>query len=87
LVGLVHGAGGSGGVGILLVASIHSRAVAFAALVLLAGATTVAMAVLSGSFGLALPRWRHLLPAPLAICSLAFGLWYVIAAVGVGPLS
>jgi hypothetical protein len=84
-VGLLHGASGSAGVGILLVASIHSQAVAVAALVLLAVATAVAMAVLSGGFGLALPRWRRLLPAPLAFASLAYGLWYVVAAVGVGP--
>jgi ABC-type nickel/cobalt efflux system permease component RcnA len=83
-VGLLHGAGGSAGVGILLIASIHSRGVAVAALLLLAGATALAMAVLSGGFGLALPRWRHVLPAPLALASLAFGLWYVVAAVGVG---
>ena len=86
-VGLVHGAGGSAGVGILLMASIHSQAVAVAALILFGLATAVAMAVLSGGFGLALPRWRHLLPAPLAVASLAFGLWYVVAAVGAGPLT
>jgi ABC-type nickel/cobalt efflux system permease component RcnA len=83
-VGLLHGAGGSAGVGVLLIASIHSRGVAVAALLLLAAATAVAMAVLSGGFGLALPRWRHVLPAPLALASLAFGLWYVVAA-GFGP--
>ena len=83
-VGLLHGAGGSAGIGILLIASIQSRGVAVAALLLLAAATALAMAALSGGFGLALPRWRHVLPAPLALASLAFGLWYVVAAVGVG---
>jgi ABC-type nickel/cobalt efflux system permease component RcnA len=86
-VGLVHGAGGSAGVGILLVASIDSQAVAAVALAVLALATTATMAVLSSCFGLALPRWRHLLPAPLAFAGLAFGLWYVVAAVAVGPLT
>jgi ABC-type nickel/cobalt efflux system permease component RcnA len=83
-VGLVHGAGGSAGAAILLVASIHSRAVAAAALALLAMTTAATMAMLSGGFSLAFPRWRYLLPAPLAVASLVFGVWYVIAAVGVG---
>ena len=64
-IGIAHGAGGSGGVGILLVASIQSQPVAVAALVLLAAGTAAAMTALSGGLGLALFRWRSsFLPAP-----------------------
>jgi hypothetical protein len=84
-IGIVHGAGGSAGLGILLVASIHSQAVAVAALVILALATCAAMTVLSSGFGLALFRWRNLLPAPLGAASLAFGVWYLLGALSFVP--
>ena len=53
-IGLVHGMGGSAGVGILLLAAIHDRGVAVAALALFALFTAVSMALLSTGFGLTL---------------------------------
>ena len=53
-IGLVHGMGGSAGVGILLVASIESTALAVVSLALLAVFTAVSMAMLSTGFGRAL---------------------------------
>ena len=50
-IGLVHGMGGSAGVGILLVASIESTALAVASLGLLAVFTAASMTLLSGGFG------------------------------------
>ena len=47
-IGLVHGMGGSAGVGILLVASIESTPLAVTSLALLAIFTAVSMTVLSG---------------------------------------
>jgi ABC-type nickel/cobalt efflux system permease component RcnA len=84
-VGLLHGAGGSGGVAVLLVASIHEQTVAAVALVLLGLATAVAMAAFSSGFGLALFRWRRVLPAPLTLASLGFGIWYLLAATSIVP--
>jgi ABC-type nickel/cobalt efflux system permease component RcnA len=85
-IGIAHGAGGSAGVGILLVASIHSRPVAVAALVLLAAGTAAAMTALSGGLGLALFRRRSsLLPAPLGAASLAIGVWYLLGALSLIP--
>jgi hypothetical protein len=85
-IGIAHGAGGSGGVGILLVASIQSRPVAVAALVVLAAGTAAAMTALSGGLGLALFRWRSsFLPAPLGAASLAFGVWYLLDALSLAP--
>jgi ABC-type nickel/cobalt efflux system permease component RcnA len=85
-IGIAHGAGGSAGVGILLVASIHSRPVAAVALVLLAAGTAAAMTALSGGLGLAVFRWRSsFFPAPLGGASLAFGVWYLLGALSLVP--
>lgn len=84
-IGLVHGAGGSAGVGVLLVASIESTALAIASLVVLAACTAVSMWMLSMAFGLTLDTRRvrrgfnGFAPA-LGLLSLAFGTWYVAAA-------
>jgi high-affinity nickel-transport protein len=84
-VGLVHGIGGSAGVGLLLLATIPSEAVAVASLVLLAVFTAVSMSVITAAFGLAVsvPRVeaasRAVIPV-LGVASLAFGLWYAAAA-------
>ncbi|MEO8290457.1 MAG: hypothetical protein ABI649_05615 [Gaiellaceae bacterium] len=81
MIGIAHGAGGSAGIGVLLVASIDSRPVAVAALLLLAAGTAAAMTALSGGLGLALFRWRSsFLPAPLGAASLAIGVWYLLGA-------
>jgi ABC-type nickel/cobalt efflux system permease component RcnA len=85
-VGLLHGIGGSAGVGILLVTTIDSRGLALVALAILATFTAVSMTLLTTGFGLTLtsqPLGRFV-PA-LGTASLAFGLWYALGAQGVLP--
>jgi hypothetical protein len=89
-IGLVHGMGGSAGVGVLLVASIQSTVFAVVSLLLLALFTAVSMAMLSTGFGLALVsrplRAAFVGVAPaLGAASLAFGLWYASAAWSLAP--
>lgn len=84
-IGLVHGAGGSAGVGVLLVAAVPGTAAGLAALVLLAVGTGVSMAAVSSGFGYTLSRGpllrRFERAAPvLGSLSVAFGLWYGLAA-------
>src|SRR3954452_19104342 len=57
-IGLVHGTGGSAGVGVLLLAAMPSRALAVASLVVLAVFTAVSMTMVTGGYGrmLAEPR-------------------------------
>lgn len=89
-IGLVHGVGGSAGVGVLLLASIDSTALAVVSLVLLALFTAVSMAVLSTGFGLTLvsrpvrAAFDSVVPV-LGLASLAFGVWYGTAAWGLAP--
>lgn len=89
-IGLVHGMGGSAGVGVLLLAAIHDRAVAVLALALFAVCTAISMAALSTGFGLTLssePARRsfgRLAPA-LGAVSLLFGVWYALGALQVAP--
>jgi high-affinity nickel permease len=89
-IGLMHGIGGSAGVGVLLLASIGSRTLALIALVLFAACTAVSMSLLTTAVGATLtrPRLRHgfarLAPAFGAV-SLAFGAWYALGAQGVVP--
>lgn len=84
-IGLLHGIGGSAGVGVLLVASIASKPLAVLALALLAVATALAMWLVTTGYG------RTLVSRPVAgalpvvapalgVASLGFGLWYVAAA-------
>jgi ABC-type nickel/cobalt efflux system permease component RcnA len=89
-IGLVHGMGGSAGVGVLLLASIHDRLIASAALGLYAFCTALSMAALSTGFGMTLASEpaRRLFPriAPvLGVASLAFGLWYALGALSLAP--
>jgi len=89
-IGLLHGMGGSAGVGVLLLASIQSRALAVAALGLFALFTAVSMAVLSTGFGLTLSSARarrsfHRLAPALGFASLLFGVWYALGALAVAP--
>ena len=89
-IGLVHGMGGSAGVGVLLLASIHDRPVAVAALGLFALCTAISMAALSTGWGLALatsPARNSLARfAPiLGSASLAFGVWYALSALSLAP--
>jgi ABC-type nickel/cobalt efflux system permease component RcnA len=89
-IGLAHGIGGSAGVGVLIVASVESAALAVLSLALLAAFTAVSMCALSTGFGLALVSrpvrnaWRGVAPA-LGAASLAFGVWYGTAAWGLAP--
>ena len=84
-IGLVHGLGGSAGVGVLLVATIDSTAVAVPALAVFALFTAVSMTSLTTGFGLTLASRPvraaidRIAPA-LAVCSLAFGVWYAAGA-------
>ncbi len=89
-IGLIHGTGGSAGVGVLLLASIHDHVLAVAALAIFAFCTALSMALLSTGFGRALSSaplrasFDRLAPA-MAILSLAFGAWYALGALHVAP--
>ena len=89
-IGLVHGMGGSAGVGVLLLASIHDRGIAIAALGVFALCTALSMAALSTGWGMMLASspGRSSLSrfAPVLGCaSLAFGVWYALAALSLAP--
>ena len=89
-IGLVHGVGGSAGVGVLLLASIPSHALAIVCLGIFAFFTAVSMSLLSSGFGLTLSRPRvrrsfgQLAPV-LGVVSLAFGVWYALGAQSLVP--
>lgn len=84
-IGLVHGTAGSAGVAVLLIAAIPSTALACVALVVLVLGCALSMALVSAAVGGALnaatPRRRlaRAIPA-LGSLALAFGAWYVVAA-------
>jgi ABC-type nickel/cobalt efflux system permease component RcnA len=86
-IGLLHGAGGSAGVGVLLVTAIPGRAASVAALAVLAAGTALSMALLSAGFGSILgrgsmrSRLETVAPA-LGAASLLFGCWYALGALG-----
>jgi high-affinity nickel permease len=89
-IGLVHGMGGSAGVGVLLLASIHNHALAVAALGLFAVCTALSMAVLSTALGFTLGRARvrsvyPTLAPVLGLVSLSFGVWYALGALQLAP--
>jgi len=80
-IGLVHGAGGSAAVGILLVAGMDAGAEAVAALVLFAAGTALSMAAVSAAWGRllvsrAVERRLGLLAPAFGTLSLLFGCWY-----------
>ena len=89
-IGLIHGTGGSAGVRVLLLASMHDHALAVGALAIFAACTALSMALLSTGFGRALTSaplrasFDRLAPA-MAILSLAFGAWYALGALDVAP--
>jgi high-affinity nickel permease len=89
-IGLVHGMGGSAGVGVLLLAGIPDHLEAVVALGLFAAFTAVSMALASTSFGWVLSRgavqrsFVAVAPA-LAALSMAFGVWYALGAVQAVP--
>jgi high-affinity nickel permease len=89
-IGLVHGVGGSAGVGVLVLASVRSTSLAVISLVVLAVFTAVSMSVMSSGFGsmLASRPARASLGAvapALGCASLVFGLWYATAAWSLAP--
>ncbi len=87
-IGLVHGVGGSAGLTLLLVSSIRDGAEAVAALLLFALGTALSMAVLSAGFGWIIvrdpvARYVDRLAPMLAVLSMAFGVYYMLGALGV----
>jgi hypothetical protein len=89
-IGLVHGMGGSAGVGVLLLAAIPDETVAIAALLVLALFTAVSMTIVTTGFGatLATPvvaRSVTSVAPALGVASLAFGIWYAAAAWSLAP--
>jgi len=89
-IGLMHGVGGSAGVGVLVLASVPSTGVAVTSLLILAFFTALSMSVLSRGFGAALASsparsaFGRVAPA-LGGLSLAFGIWYMTAAWSLAP--
>jgi high-affinity nickel permease len=89
-IGLIHGIGGSAGVGVLLLAAIPDHGIGIVALVLFALFTAVSMALASTGFGLVLGRERVARGMPrlapvLGMVGLLFGAWYALAAVEAVP--
>jgi ABC-type nickel/cobalt efflux system permease component RcnA len=89
-IGLVHGMGGSAGVGVLLLAAIPSRTLAVASLLVLAVFTTVSMTMLTSGLGRTLTAgpvqrvFSTVVPV-LGTTSLAFGVWYAAAVWELAP--
>ena len=89
-IGLVHGMGGSAGVGVLLLAAIPDETLAIGALLVLALFTAVSMTIVTTGFGatLSVPAVARSFTAAapaLGAASLAFGLWYAAAAWSLAP--
>ncbi|MEO8504173.1 MAG: hypothetical protein ABI609_09770 [Acidobacteriota bacterium] len=89
-IGLLHGAGGSAAVGVLLVSAVPGRARGVAALVLFALATAASMALVSSAVGYALMRGRagHRLERWVPVFGVGgvlFGVWYALGALGSLP--
>jgi len=87
-IGLVHGLGGSAGVGVLLLAAIPSTALAVTSLVVLALFTGVSMTMVTTGFGATLAARQGAVTAVapmLGLVSLAFGFWYAAAAWSLMP--
>jgi high-affinity nickel permease len=89
-IGLVHGMGGTAGIGLLLLATIRSHAVAVIALGFFAICTAISMSVLSTAWGLALGsapvrRSFHRVAPALGVVTMAFGVWYALGAQGLVP--
>jgi ABC-type nickel/cobalt efflux system permease component RcnA len=84
-IGLVHGTAGSGGIAVLLVAAIPSTPLACVALLVLVAGCALSMTLMSAAIGRAFSaaearrRFAHAIPA-LGSLALAFGTWYVVAA-------
>lgn len=86
-IGLVHGIGGSAGVGVLILAAIPSTTIACIALIVLAVFTAVSMTLVTTGFGITLSSDRvagsfNGIAPVIGVTSLAFGAWYALAAWG-----
>lgn len=86
-VGLLHGIGGSAGIGVLLLAAIPDHSVGISALLIFAAFTAASMGVASSLFGRALSRRRvrrrlNIAAPALGVFNLAFGAWYALGAAG-----
>ncbi len=89
-IGLLHGMGGSAGVGILIVAAVESTVLAVLSLMLLALFTAVSMTILTTGFGRTLvsrpvARAFNAVAPGLGVMSLLFGFWYASAAWSLVP--
>jgi len=89
-IGLMHGVGGSAGVGVLIIASVGSTGFAVISLALLAAFTALSMSVLSSGLGSILAARPTLgsmgtVAPALGGASLAFGVWYATAAWSLAP--
>lgn len=81
-IGAVHGAGGSAGVGVLILAAIPDHGVALAGLVVFAASTALAMSAVAAGLG----RGLRVLPsAPVGGVVCVFGVWYLAAAAAGAP--
>ncbi|HEX6203460.1 MAG TPA: hypothetical protein VF100_10675, partial [Thermoanaerobaculia bacterium] len=86
-LGLVHGVGGSAGVGVLVVGAQPAAGPALAALVVFAAAAAAAMAAVTLGFGVllgrrsTLGRLERLVPV-FGLAGALFGAWYVVASLG-----
>jgi high-affinity nickel permease len=90
VIGLVHGMGGSAGVGVLLLAAIPNEALAVISLLALALFTAVSMTLLTTGLGATLGSplvARSVASAApgIGLTSLAFGAWYAAAAWSLAP--
>jgi high-affinity nickel permease len=89
-IGLIHGMGGSAGVGVLLLATIHDRWIAVAALAVFAVGTAASMVLVTTGWGLTLSSrpvqrsFDRLVPV-LGLVSATFGVWYALGALSVAP--
>jgi ABC-type nickel/cobalt efflux system permease component RcnA len=89
-IGLLHGAGGSAGAGLLLLAAVPDRGTAAVALAVFACGTALSMALVSAAFGHTLARQgvarqlERLVPA-MGILAGLFGVWYALGALHTVP--
>jgi high-affinity nickel permease len=89
-IGLLHGIGGTAGVGLLLLATIDSAALAVGALGIFAVCTALSMMLLSTGFCVALSRTPvrrsfHRVAPALGVASVLFGAWYALGAQDLVP--
>ena len=76
-VGVVHGAGGSAAIGLLIIAAIPDHGVALAGLLVFAISTALAMSAVAAGLGRSL---RAVPAGPMGGFVCTFGLWYLAAA-------